>query len=123
MKIYIATAMANRAAAVECARLLTDRGHMVTSAWHDQEELTAEDAMTDEDRARHAAENFAAVEFANVLIFLDHRWARGALVEVGFAWGRGRVVIGIGPREGRSLMAEYCGAWFSSINDAMGLLG
>jgi len=113
MKVYIATPAENRLSAIVVARMLRGQGHEVMSTWHDRE------PGDNEDGAHAVAQNFAAIEFSDALLFLDHCRAKDALVEVGFAWGRCRKVIGIGPRQGRSIAAEYCGAWFTSSAEAL----
>ncbi len=109
MRVYIATAMANRDTALNLAEVLRAAGHVVTSAWHDVEPAS-EDGLSETTRADIARANFAAIDDSRAVVFLDHPKCRGALVEVGYAYGQ-CAVIGFGPLAGRSLMAELCASW------------
>ncbi len=111
MKVYIATSMSNAGNAILLADLLRIEGHKITSRWHDAEPPAGgENSLTQKVRKEIAQKNFDAIEDSEAMVFLDHPRCRGALVEVGYAFGICQI-LGFGPREGRSLMAEYCAEW------------
>jgi len=128
--VYIATSMLNRDRAVVLAERLRASGRTVTSTWHDSEPEGSEDSLSDSRREFIAQTNFAGIDAAHAVVFIDHPRCRGALVEIGYAFGRRRPIFGIGPRKGRSLMAEYAVdggrgtgvCWCDSLDDLVSRL-
>jgi nucleoside 2-deoxyribosyltransferase len=111
VRIYIATSMSNREAALAIANKLRESGHHITSTWHNTAPPPGgEDALTVEQRAEIAQTNFDAIDDSRAVVFLDHPKCRGALVEIGYAYGQ-CWIVGYGPPEGRSLMAEKIVSW------------
>jgi nucleoside 2-deoxyribosyltransferase len=122
VRVYIATSMSNREAALAIASKLRESGHHITSTWHNAPPPPGgEDGLTAAERAEIARVNFAAIDDAQTVVFLDHPKCRGALVEVGYAYSR-RWVVGVGSPVGRSLMVEACVSWADSEAGAVAML-
>lgn len=91
--VYVASALPNRDAAREFARELEAAGVLVTSTWHDTEATVAiESALSDEERAAIAETCLAEIDAADTLVWLhgNATGRRGAVVEFGYAMGRGK---------------------------------
>jgi nucleoside 2-deoxyribosyltransferase len=97
MKVYVASHC--RWAALYVAGVLIQRGHKVTSRWHDEEFPTPD--LTDARRRVIATEEIADVleSDAMVLIASPDKVPGGKFVEAGAAIGAGKRVIVIGRRE------------------------
>lgn len=89
MRVYLASATGNAAAARELAAELRAEGHVITSTWHDLlgiESARATEAALDDDAKRQIADRcLAEIRQAVRLVVLGHPDMRGALVEVGYA--------------------------------------
>lgn len=104
MRFYIAARYGRKAEAKALAVRLIKLGHEVTSTWVDQ----AEDEMLYTEGPQ-AAGNFARKDYAEIdaadgLVALSedetNTWGRGGRhVEFGYAAGRGKRLIVVGPKE------------------------
>lgn len=98
-RIYIGSASRNRQAALDLAGALTRDGASVVSTWHDQAydragEHTLSKVTQDEIVRRCLAE----IDASDVVAMLGHPEMRGALVEFGYAIGKGKRVVWLGDR-------------------------
>lgn len=101
LKVYVAASSEEIATARAAMRDLEHAGVMVTSTWPDviasQSEANPRNASR-EDRRQWSVTDLAQVEEADVLWFMAPSRAsgRGAYVELGYAYARGKVVIASG---------------------------
>ena len=103
MKFYIATNYENWKAAKSLKELLELRGHLVTSRWIAMAEArngAREDQgndISEEEKSSRAARDFEDVDRAHALVLLTTgRKQPGAMAELGFAIGRGKLSIVVG---------------------------
>lgn len=95
MKIDLATAFVDRALASEVAELLRGGGHEITREWwHEDPVRFAADPAYREDMAES---DYHGVREADVMVFLNHPEARGALVKLGLAIGQGKTTLVVRP--------------------------
>lgn len=95
MKIYLATAFVDRALASEVAELLRGGGHEITREWWHEDPVRF---TADPDYREAVAESdYRGVREADVVVFLNHPEARGALVALGLAIGQGKITLVVRP--------------------------
>jgi hypothetical protein len=113
-RTYLATSLANTAAARALAATLRAAGVPVVSRWVDWPEL-ADAACPPVELRRRMDANAADVQLAEALLYLPHPAARGALFEAGWAYGAGKAVAVLGaPADVTPMLAQPGVAFLAS---------
>jgi nucleoside 2-deoxyribosyltransferase len=106
MRIYVACH--NPVLAESMAQKLRERGHTITSRWHDGRPFLTTDQHTLKERQQIAEEDLADVSEADALVLIagPDKYSGGKFVEAGFALGIGLPVYVSGRRENMLLWHE-----------------
>lgn len=100
MRVYIAASLPDRADAAALAVALRERGHTVTSAWHDDASATPENEarLPMSERLAIATRNIAGIDASDCLVVLNERPTErvGKWIETAHAFGTNMRIVLIG---------------------------
>jgi hypothetical protein len=120
VKIYVATAYANRPEAVALMQLLEGEGHQITFDWTSHALDPAWTAAQQYDYLQSAgAQDFEGVITADALVLINHVAARDAMAEFGAALGRDIPVFVLYPERRTSVFFHRAVRLCNSIPDLL----
>ena len=114
MRIYLAGRYSRRRELQQYGKRLEAAGHRIVSSWvdgHHESRPNVDATATDEERGMWADEDLTDIEIADLLILFTEKesigYSRGGRFgEMGYALGRRKDVIVVGPREN-----VFCCLW------------
>ncbi|GAC1590836.1 MAG: hypothetical protein NVS3B25_09660 [Hymenobacter sp.] len=112
MRLYVASAFANKPEVIATMEALRMAGHEVSHDWTtEQVDLEWAADRTDAYLQQCGADDFRGVRYADALVLVNHEHARDAMTEFGIALGRGTPVYVLYPERRTSVFfhrAQLC---------------